>query len=88
MTEIVLHGRERTRKHIVDNGRIVYLRREKYCAGHGWIDLLTVGGEILWHEQHSGCDRVTSSSKGFVKPRKAARNEPDGTKTTARKVDI
>jgi hypothetical protein len=57
---ITVHGEERTRKHVVDSGKIQYFRREKYCVKHGWIDLLAIGGNTTWDRHHEYC-HVTPS---------------------------
>lgn len=50
----LFHGLEETRKTKVGSGA-VYIKRVKYCAIHGWIDLFACGGSTRWHEAHDKC---------------------------------
>jgi hypothetical protein len=52
---ITTHGDERTKKHVVDSGKTQYVRREKYCVKHGWVDVLAIGGDAGWNRHHDSC---------------------------------
>lgn len=43
------HGDERD---VTTNGGS---QRIKFCIKHGWIDLETVGGVIVWYRKHRNC---------------------------------
>ncbi|HEY0428188.1 MAG TPA: hypothetical protein VGC76_10435 [Pyrinomonadaceae bacterium] len=58
---VTAHGEERTKRYVVDNGKVEYLRREKYCVRHGWIDVLAVGGDGAWHQHHNCCTTAVST---------------------------
>jgi hypothetical protein len=57
---IIVHGEERTKKHVVDSGKMRYFRREKYCVKHDWVDVLAIGGDAAWNRHHDSC-HITSS---------------------------
>jgi hypothetical protein len=72
-TEIInAHGEERMKKHVVDNGKIQYFRREKYCVTHGWIDVLALGGDVVWHQHHDVC-LTTAPTGELIEPLKRRR---------------
>jgi len=68
MFGLYTHGEERERKFVVDNGKMTYIRREKYCVKHGWIDCFRIGGNEAWHSQHDRCNHVAHDG-AFVVPK-------------------
>lgn len=69
----MIHGKEETRKIKVGNGAI-YTKRVKYCAAHGWIDLVACGGASAWHARHDRCASIEQPAAASLKlsPLKAA----------------
>lgn len=62
---MIYHGLEETKKTIA--GKNTFLKRQKYCAVHGWIDLFVCGGVSSWEAQHGKCGNAQDG---------AAVNEP------------
>lgn len=60
-SKVSAHGEERIKRQVVDNGRVEYLRREKYCIRHGWVDVLAAGGDHAWDKNHGRCGTFSVS---------------------------
>jgi len=54
------HGEERTQRTVVNNGKTVYERRDKFCVECGWIDVFGIGGDLAWQRQHGKCQPLVS----------------------------
>ncbi len=65
--KINVHGEERMKKHVVGNGKVQYFRREKFCVIHGWIDVLALGDDDVWHQHHDFC-LTTAPTGELVEP--------------------
>ena len=54
--------RGEVRKVNVQVGRDKFIKREKYCAVHGWSDLFMAGGEAAWDKRHENCNPQPAAS--------------------------
>ena len=55
------HGEVRVQKIKINHGSTVYLKREKFCVEHDWIDIFLFPN---WEEKHGNCGHVEPKNTG------------------------
>ncbi len=63
------HGEERRKITEVNGGKTSFIKREKFCTVHGWIDLFPIGGGPGWQARHALCGTKPQNGAEYELPK-------------------
>ncbi len=69
LNKSMYHGEERNKTTTVENGKTSFIKREKFCNQHGWIDLFPIGGIDGWQARHGLCGTKPQFGAEFETPK-------------------